>query len=170
MNKSKDYDNKRFIKSLFSIVIAFSAVLLIIGLLSDIPSSSNEKEKPKEIEIVSLQTLNFVVDEENPDSPPMVVIPGSFEFNSGETYYVEWDNIVYPCTAFLVSDESGESTACCLGNCSSVGYPGNNEPFAIVSGYDSTTDEYFLTVATLEIESKSHSFRVYQIVVDDTTE
>ena len=60
---------------------------------------------------------------------PGFVSPAEFVLNSGETYHVIWDGAEYECTAFAF--DFSETSMVAIGNGTSMGLPGNDEPFLI---------------------------------------
>lgn len=81
-----------------------------------------------------------------------------FEIKEGETYYVVWEGETYTCKGIAVSLTTPFNTinAVYLGNGSMLGYPHNNEPFAVVYLVDMGLTE-FVTFA-----DGSYKVRVYQ--------
>lgn len=77
-----------------------------------------------------------------------------FEIKEGETYYVEWEDQTYTCKGMAVSFNG--INAVYLGNGERLGYPHNNEPFAVVYLVDACLTE-FMTFA-----DGSYKVRVYQ--------
>lgn len=78
-----------------------------------------------------------------------------FDFNIGETYYVNWDGTEYEVIAQDVYSET--STYVAMGNLTVLGLNGNDEPFAIVF------DEDIITILSLlDTEPTEHTVSVYQ--------
>lgn len=81
-----------------------------------------------------------------------------FEIKEGETYYVEWEGETFTCKGVAVSVNLTDAVinAVYLGNGFMLGYPHNNEPFAVVYLVDAGLTE-FITFA-----DGSYKVRVYQ--------
>lgn len=109
-----------------------------------------------EVDIFPLQTVSgFREDTEMLIGTYFAYVP-TFEIKDGETYYVEWEGETYTCESTAVSFNG--INAVYLGNGSMLGYPSNDEPFAVVYLVDAGLTE-FVTFA-----DGSYNVRVYQKV------
>ena len=116
---------------------------------------------PTKITILKEQQFDgFVMDSTFGAYSPGYVTPAPFTLNSGETYHVIWDNIERECTAFAF-DMSGLPIVA-IGNGTSLGLQGNNEPFLITynESYDNT--QLFSTDA-----NSSHTVGIWQKVTQE---
>lgn len=118
-------------------------------------------ESTTETDIFPLQTVSgFVEDTDFLIGTYFAYSPTVFEIKEGETYYVEWDGETYTCEGIVVDFPYDESTTLryvYLGNGSKLGYPHNNEPFAVIYMADFGKSEFLAN----DNES-SHDIRVYQ--------
>ena len=97
--------------------------------------------------------------QENLDIPGTTfrTLQASFPLAAGQTYYVEWDGVTYECLAHAAAPAGFGLTYVYLGNGSALGFPGNNEPFAIVY-----VNEYGVTQALSTDFNEQHYVGVYQ--------
>lgn len=118
-------------------------------IIVDVPSSC-----VTETDIFPLQPVSgFQEDTELLLGSYFAYVP-TFEIKEDETYYVEWEGETYTCKGMAVSFNG--INAVYLGNGSMLGYPHNNEPFAVVYLVDAGLTE-FITFA-----DGSYNVRVYQ--------
>ena len=110
-----------------------------------------------ETDIFPLQTVSgFVEDTETLIGTYYAYVP-TFEIKDGETYYVEWDDKgTFTCKGIAAS--FADINAVYLGNGSMLGYPSNDEPFAVVYFADLDLTEFVAFNDT----NTSHDIRVYQ--------
>lgn len=112
---------------------------------------------PAEIDIFPLQTVEgFVEDTETLIGTYYAYVP-TFEIKDGETYYVEWDDYEEPFTCKGMAVSFNGINAVYLGNGSMLGYPSNDEPFAVVYLTDLSLTEFVANDT-----KTSHDIRVYQ--------
>lgn len=110
-----------------------------------------------ETDIFPLQTVEgFTEDTEMLIGSYYAYVP-TFEIKDGETYYVEWDDKgTFTCKGVAASFAG--INAVYLGNGSMLGYPSNDEPFAVVYFTDHGLTEFVAFNDT----NTSHDICVYQ--------
>lgn len=119
--------------------------------------------EPGEMILFEKQNVTgFVRDETYGAYSPGYVQPPAFVLKEGETYRVNWDGEDYSCVAFVVA-LSGFTTVA-IGNASSIGFQGNNEPFLIVYNYAYDNTQIFSTE-----EDEVHEIGIYTEAPVDVT-
>lgn len=110
-----------------------------------------------ETDIFPLQTVSGFLEDTDLILGSYYAYVPTFEIKDGETYYVEWDDKgTFTCQGMAVSFNG--INAVYLGNGSMLGYPHNNEPFAVVYLVDAGLTEFIVPA------NGSYNVRVYQKV------
>ena len=92
--------------------------------------------------VFALQTVTgFQLDPTFGAYTPGFVYPSEFTLEAGKSYRVNWDGVDYECVSF--SFPYSGVTFHAVGNASSMGLPGNGEPFLITHGVDENVSQIF---------------------------
>lgn len=92
---------------------------------------------------------------------------GQFVINANETYYVEWDGKTYTCRGTYVEIPNGDEmmSYVYIGDGSRLGYPGNDEPFAMIRLGETS----IIIVIALDSLATEHNIHIYQKVSSGTS-
>lgn len=102
----------------------------------------------------------FVLDSTFGSYSPGYVTPALFTLNNGETYHVKWDGTEYECVAFTFNISGMEMVF--IGDGSSLGLPGNGEPFLITYNVSYHNTQMFCLETT-----DSHTVGIWQKVTQE---
>lgn len=137
---------------------------------------SGESSSGSTIEVDILPKTKIAGFVEEPMLPGCMVaaMTAPFTLEVGSTYLVEWDGEVYKCTAIDAS--AFVSGMIAFGNGSAINFPGNNEPFAIVSienmvsvvSYNSNLTEHDVRICKLSEVEGSVALQ-HQIISENGT-
>ena len=112
-----------------------------------------------EVDVIPLQELPATAYDTDFNCFSTMITPAPSTLVIGETYYVLWENELFTCVG---QDASAViAGAVTIGDCTSVGLAGNNEPFIIGVLADMSAAMFY---STKDAESKVYTVRVYQMV------
>jgi len=98
--------------------------------------------EPGEVVVFKKKKVSgFALDSSLGAYTPGFVSPAEFVLEEGKSYRVNWDGVGYECESF--SFPFMGITFIAVGNASSMGLPGNGEPFLIAYGVDDNLSQIF---------------------------